>query len=212
MTISLETKGMIFSTGGVVALAATSIATVALAIALLMKTREPRPVVLVPGLDRPRVVVYEQHSRDGPNPLAPFPAREGGTVRPLLAEDGVACLDGLRRGVGQAGLLLEVGRELVVDRLGQVRERFMRRGRRNDDHVRLPVDRARNLNLLAYIDWRILQKAHAGGYAASTPAKGRFVGAGAGPTPPAEAFQTASKIFRGPKAPVSPCYGERDGN
>ena len=43
--------------GGVVALGVTTATTLLLAAALFVKAREPRPVVLVPGLDGPRVVL-----------------------------------------------------------------------------------------------------------------------------------------------------------
>jgi hypothetical protein len=56
MKISLETRSVILGYAGMAALAATSAATVILAVALLVKSREARPVVLVPGLDRPKVV------------------------------------------------------------------------------------------------------------------------------------------------------------
>jgi hypothetical protein len=56
MKVNLEAKGFFLGYAGLVAIAATSLSTVALAVALFMKSREPRPVVLVPGLDAPRVV------------------------------------------------------------------------------------------------------------------------------------------------------------
>src|ERR1043166_3441077 len=56
MKLTLEGKGFLLGALGVVAIAATSLATALLAVALFLKSREPRPVVLVPGLDAPRVV------------------------------------------------------------------------------------------------------------------------------------------------------------
>jgi hypothetical protein len=56
MKLSLEAKSLFLSFAGLAALAATSLSTVALSAALLLKSREPRPVVLVPGLDQPKVV------------------------------------------------------------------------------------------------------------------------------------------------------------
>lgn len=56
MKMNLEARSVILGYAGTATLAATSVATVVLAVALLVKSREERPVVLVPGLDRPKVV------------------------------------------------------------------------------------------------------------------------------------------------------------
>ena len=57
MKIGIESLRRLLGYGGLVALGVTSLSTIALAAALFLKAREPRPVVLVPGLDRPRVVL-----------------------------------------------------------------------------------------------------------------------------------------------------------
>jgi hypothetical protein len=55
--IGIESLRRLLGYGGLVALAVTSLSTIGLAAALFLKARESRPVVLVPGLDRPRVVL-----------------------------------------------------------------------------------------------------------------------------------------------------------
>jgi hypothetical protein len=55
--IGVDALRRLLGYGGVVALVVTSLTTVALAAALFVKAREPRAVVLVPGLDRPRAVL-----------------------------------------------------------------------------------------------------------------------------------------------------------
>jgi hypothetical protein len=55
--IGIDALRRLLGYGGVVALVVTSASTIALAAALFVKAREPRPVVLVPGLDRPRAVL-----------------------------------------------------------------------------------------------------------------------------------------------------------
>jgi hypothetical protein len=55
--IGIETLCRLLGFGGIVALGVTSASTVALAAALYVKAREPRAVLLVPGLDRPRAVL-----------------------------------------------------------------------------------------------------------------------------------------------------------
>jgi len=57
MKLGLDALQRWIGIGGQVALGATVVSTVVLAIALFQKVTEPRPVVLVPGLDRPRVVL-----------------------------------------------------------------------------------------------------------------------------------------------------------
>jgi hypothetical protein len=55
--IGIDTLRRLLGYGGVAALGVTSASTLFLAVALFIKAREPRPVVLVPGLDRPRAVL-----------------------------------------------------------------------------------------------------------------------------------------------------------
>jgi hypothetical protein len=55
--IGVDALRRLLGYGGVAALVVTSATTVALAAALFVKVREPRAVVLVPGLDRPRAVL-----------------------------------------------------------------------------------------------------------------------------------------------------------
>ena len=57
MRIGLGALERLLGYAGIAALAVTSVSTIALAAALFLKVREPRPVVLVPGLDRPRAVL-----------------------------------------------------------------------------------------------------------------------------------------------------------
>src|SRR5205085_5379126 len=57
MKLGLDTLRRLLGYGGVVALAVTGASTLVLAVALFLKVKEPRPVVLVPGLDRPRAVL-----------------------------------------------------------------------------------------------------------------------------------------------------------
>ena len=57
MKIGIDALRRLLGYGGVVALGVTTVTTLVLAAALFMKAREPRPVVLVPGLDRPRAVL-----------------------------------------------------------------------------------------------------------------------------------------------------------
>jgi hypothetical protein len=64
--LGLESLRRALGYAGIAALVVTSLSTILLAIALLMKAREPRPVVLVPGLDAPRVV----HPGQVPDALA----------------------------------------------------------------------------------------------------------------------------------------------
>lgn len=56
MKLKLEALERALGYAGMAALLVTSLSTVCLAYALLRKSREPRAVVLVPGLDAPRVV------------------------------------------------------------------------------------------------------------------------------------------------------------
>lgn len=57
MKLGIDTLRRLLGYGGVAALAVTVSSTLVLAVALFIKVREPRPVVLVPGLDRPRAVL-----------------------------------------------------------------------------------------------------------------------------------------------------------
>src|ERR1043166_4092351 len=57
MKIGIDALRRLLGYGGVVALGVTTATTLALAVLLIIKAREPRPVVLVPGLDRPRAVL-----------------------------------------------------------------------------------------------------------------------------------------------------------
>ncbi len=66
MKLGIETLRRALGYAGIAALVVTSLSTILLAIALLLKAREPRPVVLVPGLDAPRVV----HPGQVPDTLA----------------------------------------------------------------------------------------------------------------------------------------------
>jgi len=56
MKLGIDSLRRALGCGGVAALVVTGASTVLLAAALLLKAREPRSVVLVPGLDAPRVV------------------------------------------------------------------------------------------------------------------------------------------------------------
>jgi hypothetical protein len=56
MKLGIESLRRVLGYGGIAALALTCSSTVLLAAALLQKAREPRSVVLVPGLDAPKVV------------------------------------------------------------------------------------------------------------------------------------------------------------
>jgi len=64
--LGIETLRRALGYAGIAALVVTSLSTIVLAIALLQKAKEPRPVVLVPGLDAPRVV----HPGQVPDTLA----------------------------------------------------------------------------------------------------------------------------------------------
>jgi hypothetical protein len=55
--IGIDALRRLLGYGGVVALGVTTVTTLVLAGALFLKAREVRPVVLVPGLDRPRAVL-----------------------------------------------------------------------------------------------------------------------------------------------------------
>ncbi len=66
MKLGIEPLRRALGYAGIAALVVTSLSTILLAIALLLKAREPRPVVLVPGLDAPRVV----HPGQVPDTLA----------------------------------------------------------------------------------------------------------------------------------------------
>ncbi len=66
MKLGIESLRRALGYAGIAALAVTSLSTVLLAVALLLKAREPRSVVLVPGLDAPRVV----HPGQVPDTLA----------------------------------------------------------------------------------------------------------------------------------------------
>lgn len=66
MKLGIETLRRALGYAGIAALVVTSLSTIVLAIALLQKAKEPRPVVLVPGLDAPRVV----HPGQVPDTLA----------------------------------------------------------------------------------------------------------------------------------------------
>ena len=57
MKIGVDALRRLLGYGGVAALVVTSATTVALAAAIFVKAREPRAVLLVPGLDRPRAVL-----------------------------------------------------------------------------------------------------------------------------------------------------------
>lgn len=56
MKLGIESLRRALGYGGIAALVVTGASTVLLAVALLLKSREPRTVVLVPGLDAPKVV------------------------------------------------------------------------------------------------------------------------------------------------------------
>ena len=66
MKLGIESLRRALGYAGIAALVVTSTSTILLAIALLQKARESRPVVLVPGLDAPRVV----HPGQVPDTLA----------------------------------------------------------------------------------------------------------------------------------------------
>lgn len=66
MKLGIESLRRALGYAGIAALFVTSLSTILLAVALFMKVREPRPVVLVPGLDAPRVV----HPGQVPDTLA----------------------------------------------------------------------------------------------------------------------------------------------
>jgi len=55
--IGIDPLRRLLGYGGLVALGVTSLSTIGLAAALYLKVREPRAVLLVPGLDRPRAVL-----------------------------------------------------------------------------------------------------------------------------------------------------------
>jgi hypothetical protein len=55
--IGIDPLRRLLGYGGLVALGVTSLSTIGLAAALYLKAREPRAVLLVPGLDRPRAVL-----------------------------------------------------------------------------------------------------------------------------------------------------------
>jgi hypothetical protein len=55
--IGIDSLRRLLGYGGLVALGVTSLSTIGLAAALFVKAREPRAVLLVPGLDRPRAVL-----------------------------------------------------------------------------------------------------------------------------------------------------------
>jgi hypothetical protein len=55
--IGIDALRNLLGYGGIVALGVTTATTLILAAALFLKAREPRPVLLVPGLDGPRVVL-----------------------------------------------------------------------------------------------------------------------------------------------------------
>jgi len=57
MKLGIDALRRILGYGGLLALAVTSGSTIVLGAALFYKSREPRPVLLVPGLDRPRAVL-----------------------------------------------------------------------------------------------------------------------------------------------------------
>ena len=56
MKPGIDSLRRVLGLGGIAALVVTSVSTVLLAAAVLLKAREPRSVVLVPGLDAPKVV------------------------------------------------------------------------------------------------------------------------------------------------------------
>jgi hypothetical protein len=58
--LGIDTIRKFLGWSGIVTLSVTSLSTILLAVGLFLKVREPRPVVLVPGLDRPRVVLPGQ--------------------------------------------------------------------------------------------------------------------------------------------------------
>lgn len=60
MKLGIDALRRALGLSGIVALAVTSTSTVLLAVALFVKAREQKPVVLVPGLDAPRVVTPGQ--------------------------------------------------------------------------------------------------------------------------------------------------------
>lgn len=66
MKLGIESLRRALGYAGIAALVVTSLSTIFLAVALFMKAKEPRPVVLVPGLDAPRVV----HPGQVPDTLA----------------------------------------------------------------------------------------------------------------------------------------------